>query len=64
MHDLDGFAAQLQEKYDNHARKGRAVQDYNLYWIHIDYFKKIQLQYVSDHIFSIIVIVEYDIITL
>ena len=42
----------------------RAVQDYNLYWIHIDYFKKIQLQYVSNHIFSIIVIVEYDIITL
>ena len=42
----------------------RAVQDYDLYWIHIDYFKRIQLQYASSCILSNMITVEYDTITL
>ena len=42
----------------------RAVQDYDLYWICIDYFKRIQSQYAFNHILSDMITVEYDTITL
>ena len=42
----------------------RAVQDYDLYWICIDYFKRIQLQYASSRILNNMITVEYDTITL
>ena len=42
----------------------RAVPDYDLYWICIDYFKRIWLQYAFSHILSNLITVEYDMITL
>ena len=40
------------------------VQDYDLYWIHIDYSKRMWLQYAFNCILSDIITVEYDTITL
>ena len=44
--------------------QARAVQDYDLYWIHIDHFKRIQLQYASSCILNNTITVECDTITI
>ena len=56
--------APVSKRYTTIDAKIRAVQDYDLYWIHIDYFKRIWLQYASSHILSNMITVEYDTITL